>query len=52
MDKLPSNAMFRYVLIFSKRKRLYFIVCLNMIVKQEYDYFKTGICFHTEATSR
>ena len=34
MDNLPSNAMLRYVLIFSERKWLYFIICLNMIVKQ------------------
>ena len=32
MDNLPSNAMFRYVLIFSERKWLYFVICLNMIV--------------------
>ena len=32
MDNLPSNAMFRYVIIFSERKWLYFIICLNMIV--------------------
>ena len=52
MDNLPSNAMFRYVLIFSERKWLYFIVCLNMIVKHEFGlYFKTCICFRTEATS-
>ena len=31
MDNLPSNAMFRYVLIFSERKWLYFIICLSMI---------------------
>ena len=55
MDNLPSNAMFRYVLIFSERKWLYFIVCLNMImsfVKHEFGYFKTCICFRIEATSR
>ena len=50
---LPSNAMFRYVLIFSEWKWLYFIVCLTMIVKHEFGSFKTcNICFHTEATSR
>ena len=29
---------------------MYFINCLNMIVKHEFSYFKTctGICFHTE----
>ena len=50
MDNLPSNAMFRYmyVLIFSKWKRLYFIICLNMIVKHKFSYFKTCICFRTE----
>ena len=52
MDNLPSNAMFRYVLIFSERKWLYFIICLNMIVKHAFSYFKTCICFRTEATSR
>ena len=51
MDNLPCNAMFRYVLIFSERKWLYFIVCLTMIVKHEFGYFKTCICFCTEATS-
>ena len=42
MDNLPSNAMFRYVLIFSEQKWLYFIICLNnfMIVKHEFGYFK------------
>ena len=42
------------VLIFSERKWLYFIICLNnfMIVKHEFGYFKTCICFRTEATSR
>ena len=37
MDSLPSNAMFRYVLIFSERKWLYFIICYIccMIVKHE-----------------
>ena len=39
MDNLPSNAMFRYVLIFSERKWLYFIICLNMIVKHAFSYF-------------
>ena len=34
MDNLPSNAMFRYVLIFSERKWLYFNICLNMIAKR------------------
>ena len=50
MDNLPSNAMFRYVLIFSEQKWLYFIVCLNIIVivKHEFGYFKTCICFRTE----
>ena len=54
MDNLISNAMFRYVLIFSERKWLYFIICLNnfMIVKHEFGYFKTCICFRTEAASR
>ena len=54
MDNLPSNKMFRYVLIFSEWKWLYFIICLNnfMIVKHEFGYFKTCICFRTEATSR
>ena len=54
MEKLPSNSMFRYVLIFSERKWLYFIICLNnfMILKHEFGYFKTCICFRTEATSR
>ena len=33
MDNLPSSAMFRYVIIFSGRKWLYFIICL--IVKHE-----------------
>ena len=45
MDNLPSNAMLRYVLVFSERKWLYFIICLNMIVKHEFSYFKTCICF-------
>ena len=44
----PCNAMFRYVLNFSERKRLYFIICLNMIVKHEFSYLKTCICFRTE----
>ena len=48
MDNLPFNAMFTYVLIFSERKWLYFIICLNMIVKHEFSYFKTCICFRTE----
>ena len=50
MDNLPSNA----ILIFSERKWLYFIICLNnfMIVKHEIGYFKTCICFRTEAASR
>ena len=52
MDNLPSSAMFRYVLIFSERKWLYFIVCLKMIVKHEFRYFKTCICFRIEATTR
>ena len=54
MGNLPSNAMFRYVLIFSERKWLYRIICLNnfVIVKHEFGYFKTRICFCTEATSR
>ena len=30
---------------------LYFIICLNMIVKHEFSYFKTCICFHTEQLS-
>ena len=48
MDNLPSNAMFTYVLIFSEQLWLYFIICLNMIVKHELSYFKTCICFRTE----
>ena len=53
MDNLPFNTMFRYVFkIFSERKWLYFIICLNMIVKHESGYFKTCICFRTETTSR
>ena len=48
MDNLPSDAMFRYVLIFSEWKWLYLIICLNMIVKHEFSYFKTCICFRTE----
>ena len=54
MDNLPPSAMFRYVLIFSERKWLYLIICLNnfMIVKHEFGYFKTCICFRTEATTR
>ena len=28
------------------------IVYLNVIVKHEFDYFKTRICFRTEATIR
>ena len=40
--------MFRYVLISSEWKWLYFIICLNMIVKHEFSYFKTCICFRTE----
>ena len=43
----PSNAMFRYVLIFSDGSG-----CTYMIVKHEFSYFKTCICFCTEATSR
>ena len=30
------------------RKWLYFIICFNMIVKHEFSYFKTYICFRTE----
>ena len=41
MDNLPSNAIIRCVLIFSERKWLYFIICLNMIVKHESSY--TGV---------
>ena len=37
---LPSDAMFRYVLIFSEWKWQYFIICVNMIVKHEFSYLK------------
>ena len=36
------------VLIFSEWKWLYFITCLNIIVKHEFSYFKACICFRTE----
>ena len=45
MDNLPSNAMFRYVLILSERKSS---GCTYMIVKHEFSYFKTCVCFCTE----
>ena len=48
MDNLPSNAMFRYVLTFIERKWLYLVISLSMIVKHEFSYFETCICFRTE----
>ena len=45
MDNLLSNAMLRYVLIFSEQKWLYFII---LIAKHEISYFKTCISFRTE----
>ena len=43
MDNLPSNAMFKCVLIFSEQKWLYFIICLNMIVKHESSYMGVSV---------
>ena len=51
MDNLPSNAMFRYVLVFSERKWLYLSFVWMWNVKHEFGFFKTCICFRTEATT-